>query len=63
MRLILNRCTDTDWLTHRQTDGNKKEGKSKTVVNAGPLYTENLYYPLDVGGVTLKDSLLLATAR
>ena len=63
MRLILNRCTDTDWLTHRQTDGNKKERKSKTVVNAGPPDTEYLYYPLDVGGVTRKGWLLLATAR
>ena len=50
----------TDWLTHRQTDGCKKETKSKNTntVNAGPPDTEYLYYPLDVGGVTLKSSCL-----
>ena len=30
------------------------------VVHAGPPDTEYLYYPLDMDGVTLKDSLLLA---
>ena len=57
----------TDWLAHKQTDGHKKERKSKNintiVVNAGPPDTEYLYYPLDVGGVTRKGSLLPATAR
>ena len=54
-----------DWLTQRQTDGHKKEKKSKktNTVNAGPPDTEYLYYPLDVGGVILKGSLLPATAR
>ena len=54
----------SDWLTHRQTDGHKKKKRKKTnTVNAGPPDTEYLCYPLDVGGVTLKGSLLPATAR
>ena len=49
-----------------QTNRHKKEKKSKksnTAVNAGPPDTEYLYYPLDVEGVTLKDSLLPASTR
>ena len=34
-----------------------------SVVNAGPPDTECLYYPLDVEGVTLKDSLPPAHIR
>ena len=56
----------TEWLTHRQTDGHKKEKKiqnTNTVVDAGPPDTEYLYYPLDVESVTLKGSLLPASTR
>ena len=38
----------------------KKLKKTNTVVNAGPPDTEYLYYQLQVEGVTLKGSLLLA---
>ena len=58
---------DTDWLTHRQTYKHKKNKYLKkptmSVVNAGPPDTECLYYPLDVEGVTLKDSLLPTHTR
>ena len=57
----------TSWLTHRQTDDNKKSKNLKKptlpVVNAGPPDTEYMYYPLDEEGVTLKDSLLPAHIR
>ena len=56
----------TNWVTHRQTDGHKKERKPKTATllpNAGPPDTDYLYYPLDVEGVTLKGSLLPANTR
>ena len=44
--------------------GTKKKKRKKTkTVNAGPPDTDYLYYPLDVGGVTLKASLLPTTAR
>ena len=33
------------------------------VVNAGPPDTEYLYYPLDVEGVTLMDSLFLSSYK
>ena len=46
---------------------NKKSKNLKkptmSVVNAGPPDREYLYYPLDVEGVTLKDSLLPAHIR
>ena len=46
---------------------NKKSKNLKkptlSVVNAGPPDTEYLYYPLDVEGVTLKGSLLVADIR
>ena len=39
----------------------QKDLKTNTpVVNAGPLDTDYLYYPLDVEGFTLKRSLLPA---
>ena len=55
-------CRQTD----SQTDGHKIEKKiqkTDTVVNAGAPDTEYLYYPLDVEGASLKDSLLPANTR
>ena len=63
---ILNRCRDTqtDWHIDKQMDTKEKENiKNTNIVNAGPSDTEYLYYPLDVGDVTLKDPMLPATAR
>ena len=56
----------TDWLTNRQTYEQKKKKSKKltlSVVSTGPLDKEYLYYPLDVEGVPLKDSLLPAHIR
>ena len=55
-----------DWLTNRQTYEHEKEKFKKptlSVVNDGAPDTEDLYYPLDVEGVTLKGSLLVADIR
>ena len=49
--------------TNKWTQKRKKSKNTNTVVNAGPPDTEYLYYPLDVEGDTLKDSLLLASKR
>ena len=53
----------TERLTYRQADGNKKVKILKTntaVVDAGPPDTEYLYCPLDIDGITLKGTLLPA---
>ena len=65
MSLTANRCIDTLNELHRQTDEHKKEKnlKKNTVVNAGSPDIEYLYYPVDVEGVTVKGSLLPASAR
>ena len=56
----------TDWQTYKQTYEHKKVKIWKIqqfIVNAGLPDTEYLYYPLDVEGVFLKVSLLLADIR
>ena len=45
----------TDWHIDKQMDWKKKENQKNTnTINAGPPDPEYLYYPLDMGGVTLK---------
>ena len=60
-------CTQTKKLTEMKTNRwpqkQKKSLKTNTDVNAGPPYTEHLYYPLNVEGVTQKGSLLPAHIR
>ena len=67
LRCIANRPIDTqtDWHIGKLMGTKKKNLKKSTlsVVNADPLDTEYLYYPLDVEGVTLKGSLLPANIR
>ena len=62
---LMYRCTDpqADTQTNRWTRNRKKSKKTNTVVNTDPPCTEYLYYPIDVEGVTLKRSLLPASAR
>ena len=49
--------------TNRWTQKQKKSLKTNTVVNAGPPDTEYLHYPLNVGGVTQKGSMVPAHIR
>ena len=55
----------TDIKTHSWIQKERKNLKKSrmSVVNVGPPYTEYLYYPLNLEGVTQKGSLLPAYIR